>query len=896
MASNSIGPERHHLARQVQAFRGHAKRLKRIFKDTVKVLADLQDFDEALSIDQILAVEAQKCISNVVSGRTALVVFGDTRLRASIVNEILGEAILPIPRNSSEIWRMIHFKHKKHRILSHTIDGFDFPTSATRQHDNSLSRIPSDALRTELSSMDPKLAEATLEVGLNNPILEAGFEIICSPTSTSGDLSAIRKALQVCQVELHPFFVCGHDGKSPLTSQQSSELELMRRQMPDVPLLFAVVSQDYMNRRPSSEQSSHNMSVMSQIYDQLCRLGYLNDVSPLSSPAPVAPHDHPDANPDLSFNFIPVDTIVTNFLDFTPELLGFVQCNMRQQITSAASSLHDAHARCLQTLILYAHDLARDVLVTPKRIRYARTKEEELYTQLIDLASKKQGEIKELVHTAIAEATEDIVSQVIRVEFEDSSLDASYQAPDQKTAKKCVVQIQELVFRELSQQISEKLISSVDYLRESVVGTLRRCLEKLEDSVSGDLAQDTSQALSQILDTAYNLEFNERTSTSAVRLFVERIKQAFQGPSLKNTKMDSGWKEKFVRQLISSLSATRLAKSICAQFRAKVTASHETFLAAIKQLEMRHSGRLKETEEQRETIRKVLTPKMARLSLSSVALRDVIVHGIPVTGRELGRGQYGVVFQCAEWAGTGPLAVKSVVPPDEKHWNDLALEFHYTWTLPKNDRVVNLVGALIDDDYTSGSNAVVLFIMPRYPRDLHAALKVGLDFGSRMQIGLDVVEGIRFLHGQGLLHRDIKLKNVLLNAHNRGTLTDLGFCKPEAMMTCTIVGTPIHMAPELFGGSYDNSVDIYAFGILFWYICANDTKLPGAFDACQNKEQLWTSVRKGLRPERLPRFDTDCWELMCACWHGESMQRPLVGDVTLRLHLIMKRIGQTPLK
>ena len=91
MASNSIGPERHHLARQVQAFRGHAKRLKRIFKDTVKVLSDLQDFDEAMSIDQILALDAQKCISNVVSGRTALVVFGETRLKASIVNEILGE-------------------------------------------------------------------------------------------------------------------------------------------------------------------------------------------------------------------------------------------------------------------------------------------------------------------------------------------------------------------------------------------------------------------------------------------------------------------------------------------------------------------------------------------------------------------------------------------------------------------------------------------------------------------------------------------------------------------------------------------------------------------------------------------------------------------------------------
>ncbi len=91
MATNSIGPERHHLARQVQAFRLHAKKLKKIFKETVKVLSDLQDFDESLSIDQILALDAQKCISNVVSGRTALVVFGDTRVKSSIVNEILGE-------------------------------------------------------------------------------------------------------------------------------------------------------------------------------------------------------------------------------------------------------------------------------------------------------------------------------------------------------------------------------------------------------------------------------------------------------------------------------------------------------------------------------------------------------------------------------------------------------------------------------------------------------------------------------------------------------------------------------------------------------------------------------------------------------------------------------------
>ena len=216
--ASALGPERKHLARQVQSFRQHAKKLKKIFKDTVKVLSDLQDFDESLSIDSILALEAQKCISNVVSGRTALVVFGETRLRSYIVNEVLGEAILPLPWEPNENWRMIHFKYKKHRVMSHMRDGYDLATDRPVTQALSFHRIPREGLCLNGPGVDTTLGDATLEVGLNNAILEAGFEIICSPTSVSG-VDAIKRALQVCQVELHPFFIYGHDTRSTLSEQ-----------------------------------------------------------------------------------------------------------------------------------------------------------------------------------------------------------------------------------------------------------------------------------------------------------------------------------------------------------------------------------------------------------------------------------------------------------------------------------------------------------------------------------------------------------------------------------------------------------------------------------------------------------------------------------------------------
>ena len=129
--------------------------------------------------------------------------------------------------------------------------------------------------------------------------------------------------------------------------------------------------------------------------------------------------------------------------------------------------------------------------------------------------------------SAVVDTQSAIVAEVLKIQFDGLNVSESEVAHDAKTMRKCQNQVQNAVYRMLSIEVSKRLVESVDYLRESVVGTLQRCLEHLEGA---DIQiDDTSRALKQILDAAYSLEFTERTSASAVRLFFKRLKQSFVG-------------------------------------------------------------------------------------------------------------------------------------------------------------------------------------------------------------------------------------------------------------------------------------------------------------------------------------------------------------------------------
>lgn len=902
-----------HLARELtrtfNSYNKHSVQLKKNLKETNAFFREIrQNYSNACASTmspESASFEAGQlsCISfpsheeeflrNTVGAAPYILVLGqDCAARYQLLNCLLGERLLPLGPEAGEACegvqgtvckrRKLCFTHGRQTRLSLALPGQYELVHQLAANCGRWDTVPREDLEIHEECEDPAHRLAELEITLHHPLLqEAKVMVVPCPS-----VQPIEEALEDCTRSVTPIILYAINQDS-LSTEQVAELWKVK-EMLSFPICFirtpdntSTASPEPVRRAEKEKEKEREKSVL---HKQLLSLDFI--CSPIGNCSCGAPTQTPTPGAK------PQSVLGEAFEKLHRLLVPFVRQVLQNQQVEAASLLNGVHCRCLDLFINQAFDMQRDLQITPRRLEYTREKEGELFNSLMAIANRKQEEMKEMIVETLGSMKEQLLEDAANLEFTDIIVTTNGELVTSKEIKSCIHQIQELIVLRLNQAVANKLISSVDYLRESFVGTLERCLSSLEKSTMDSSVHNiTSNHLKQLLNAAYHVEITFHSGSSFTRLFWEQIKQIIHRITFVNPPaITPEWKRKVAQDAIESLSAAKLARSICSQFRTRLNSSHDAFAASLRQLEEGHTGRLERTEDLWLRVRKDHAPRLARLSLESRSLRDVLLHGKPKLGRELGRGQYGVVYLCDSWGGHYPCALKSVVPPDDKHWNDLALEFHYTRSLPKHERLVDLHGSVIDHTYGSGSSIAVLLIMERLHRDLYTGLKAGLSLRERLQIALDVVEGIRFLHGQGLLHRDIKLKNVLLDKQNRAKITDLGFCKPEAMMSGSIVGTPIHMAPELFTGKYDNSVDVYAFGILFWYLCTGSVKLPEAFEKCSSKDQLWNNVKKGARPERLSAFDEECWQLMEACWNGDPSQRPLLGIVEPSLKSIMDRL------
>lgn len=882
------------LVGEISKFHEQASILKQINWDTNKVLQEIRNsgcFSQDAN-SAYLPEEDADTLSRVCETLPTVVVIGQSRYaKVVVVNELLGEAILPDADDldsSTTSWRTVRLKFGPRGVSLVLPDSYVL-ASTLNSFESEGQSVPRRDLEIKSNDrMDPALALSVAEVTLPHPLLKAGAQIVCSST---GPDSTSEQKLQVCCEGAVPVIIYAMEYEE-LSEQDMYELSEIQAIDPDIPLFFAQCNRKTQDSTESDREfisGTLNKCGATKTFQQLCEVGFLSAEILTETP----PLNSNLQNGNLTMKKSELSRLkpkskfisgISKFSEFTCHLHKVLQ----HELLLGASVLNEHHSRVLGMFIAAAYDLQRDMIVTPKRLEYAKKKEEELFTAMMESASRKQEEIKGDIRQTITYLTPKLVEDAAAMEFVGVELTDSDQLVNAADLTKCTYQLQDLLLKQLNKSLALKLVSSVQCLKESFLGTLQRCIESLESYDKEEKSKEENShavgAFKQILDSAYQMEATSRTVT-LVRFLFEKIQQALTMlPGKTPVKVDIEWKKKVALDLLANLSESRLAKTLCSQFKMRLKNSHESFLGSMKVIALFHNGRLEKTEVQSLKVRKMHAPKVARLVLESTSLRDLILYGMPDMGREIGRGQYGVVYSCDKWAGTGPCALKSVVPPDDKHWNDLAMEFCYTRSLPAHERIVGLLGSVIDYSYAGGGCCpAVLLVMKRLNRDLHHGLKNGLQFPPRLQIALDVIQGIRFLHSQGLIHRDIKLKNVLLDGANRAKITDLGFCKPEAMMSGSIVGTPIHMAPELFSGRYDGSVDVYAFGILFWYICSGQVRLPLNFEQCSSKDQLWTCVKKGTRPERLQHFSDECWTLMEKCWDGVPEERPLPGSIEITL-------------
>ena len=109
-----------------------------------------------------------------------------------------------------------------------------------------------------------------------------------------------------------------------------------------------------------------------------------------------------------------------------------------------------------------------------------------------------------------------------------------------------------------------------------------------------------------------------------------------------------------------------------------------------------------------------------------------------------------------------------------------------------------------------------------------------------IKIGRDICTALMYCEKKGIIHRDIKPANLFMDSYGNYKVGDFGASKRmetvHVAMTMTGIGTISYMAPEVFRGhSYNNTVDIYALGLVLYQIL-NKARIPflpaaGPYDA-----------------------------------------------------------------
>lgn len=139
-----------------------------------------------------------------------------------------------------------------------------------------------------------------------------------------------------------------------------------------------------------------------------------------------------------------------------------------------------------------------------------------------------------------------------------------------------------------------------------------------------------------------------------------------------------------------------------------------------------------------------------------------------------------------------------------------------------------------------------------------------LPYSAALRLARQICQGLGAVHRGGVIHRDIKPDNVILEPSGNAKLMDFGIARPssrsplaggELTGTGMIIGTPGYLSPEqLRGGAVDARSDIYSCGAVFYEMFTGDTPFRGStlaerlVQTLQEEPPSPTDIHPGLDP------------------------------------------------
>ena len=205
---------------------------------------------------------------------------------------------------------------------------------------------------------------------------------------------------------------------------------------------------------------------------------------------------------------------------------------------------------------------------------------------------------------------------------------------------------------------------------------------------------------------------------------------------------------------------------------------------------------------------------MARPSPSQIGEYQIV--------RKLGEGSMGVVYEARGVHGER-VALKILSPKiaeDEEFVHRFLREMRSV-SLLDHPHVVRAVDYGVD--LRQNLYFVALEFVEGVSLEKYLAEKKRLSVEEALRITKEVALGLDHAHRLGLVHRDVKPENILLDQEGRAKLADFGLAKPQgkASITATgvIVGTPFYLSPEqATAEEVDIRSDIYSLGVTLFHM------------------------------------------------------------------------------